>query len=159
VAQLKISWWAVLISFFIAFILEIISLPTKLELYRPEWVMLTLAYWLLRHPERLGVLTGAVIGFLLDALLGSYFGVHVLACAVFAFLVLTVQQRLKMFPIIQQSFVIFIAIGIHLMLLGALRAALGSSEYDHAYLLTALVTAVIWPVFILINDRLNFLLR
>jgi rod shape-determining protein MreD len=155
----KIRWLAVFFSFIFAAILELNLLPDSLAFLRPEWLVITLVYWLLRHPEKIGVVTGVLIGLVMDVLSGSYFGIHILSLSLICYLVLIMHKRLKMFPLFQQSFVVFFLVGIQLMIVYTLRSILGVSEIDLTYLWQALSSAVLWPVIVILYDRLAFALR
>jgi rod shape-determining protein MreD len=159
VAINKIRWLAVFLSFIFAAILELNLLPETLAFLRPEWLVLTLIYWLLRHPERIGVVTGVVIGLIMDVLSGSYFGIHMLSLSLICYLVLIMHKRLKMFPLVQQSVVVFFLVSIQLMIIYTLRSILGASDLGLAYLWQALSSAVLWPVIVILYDRLAFALR
>lgn len=155
----KIRWLAVFLSFMFAAILELNLLPEIIAFLRPEWLVLTLIYWLLRHPEKIGVVTGVVIGLIMDVLSGSYFGVHILSLSLICYLVLIMHKRLKMFPLVQQSVVVFFLVSIQLMVVYTLRSVLGVSDVGLSYLWQALSSAVLWPVVVILCDRLAFALR
>jgi len=153
------SWLAVAISFFVAAVLELVSLPDMLVVLRPEWLVLTVIYWLLRHPEKVGIAIGFGTGLAMDVMSGSYFGIHALALSLVCYLVLGMHKRLKMFPVIQQSAVIFFITGIHLMIVYTMRSLLSVADSGLEYLWQALVSAFVWPFVVVLYDRLVFALR
>jgi rod shape-determining protein MreD len=95
----------------------------------------------------------------MDVISGSALGVHVLAYAVISYLILNMHHRLKMFPIVQQSCVMFILVATQLMLVSLLNTVLTSSGTDLSYLWVALSSAIIWPFVLLATDRLSMALR
>ncbi len=153
------SWLSLVITFILAATLEMLSLPDMLNSFRPEWLVLTLVYWLLRYPERVGMAAAVVAGLVMDVMAGSYFGIHMLAMSVISYLVLAMQQRLKMFPVVQQSIVVFFIVGIELMVVYSLRSALSVVDSGLDYLWQALASAMFWPVILVLYDRLVFALR
>ena len=155
----RFSWLTVFICFLVAAILELMILPAALQPYRPEWLALVLIYWLLRHPERIGMTCAVVFGLVMDVISGSSFGVHVLAYVVTSYLILNMHHRLKMFPIIQQSMVIFILVATQLMMVSLLGRMLVGTTSDLSYLWVALTSALLWPLALLCIDRLSFALR
>jgi len=155
----RLSWLAVFLSFLFAAILELNLLPEIVAFLRPEWLVLTLIYWLLRHPEKVGVMMGLLIGLVMDVLSGSYLGVHMLSLSLICYLVLSMHKRLKMFPLGQQCVVVFFIVGIQLMVVYTLRSVLGVSDVGLAYLWQALSSAFFWPVIVILTDRLAFALR
>jgi len=100
-----------------------------------------------------------VIGLVMDVLSGSYLGIHILSLSLICYLVLTMHKRLKMFPLVQQSAVVFFLVGIQLMVVYTLRSILGVSDIGLAYLWQALSSAIFWPMIVILCDRLAFALR
>jgi len=155
----RLSWLAVFLSFLFAAILELNLLPEIVAFLRPEWLVLTLIYWLLRHPEKVGIMMGLLIGLVMDVLSGSYLGIHMLSLSLICYLVLSMHKRLKMFPLGQQCVVVFFIVGIQLMVVYTLRSILGVSDVGLTYLWQALSSAFFWPMIVILTDRLAFALR
>lgn len=155
----RFSWLTVFICFLVAAILEVMMLPAALQPYRPEWLALVLIYWLLRHPEEIGMTCAVVFGLIMDVISGSAFGVHVSAYVITSYLILNMHHRLKMFPIIQQSVVIFILVATQLMMVSLLGRMLVGTTSDLSYLWVALTSALLWPLALICIDRLSFALR
>lgn len=157
--QSRVSWLGVVLSFSGAAVLEMLVMPQILLSFRPEWMALTLIYWLLRHPEKIGLLSAFIVGLVMDVLSSTYLGVHAISCCIVSYLVLTMHQRLKMFPVLQQSLVMFFIISILLMIVVTMRGALGAVDNNMTYLGAALSSAFAWPFVLIITDRLVFALR
>ena len=155
----RFSWLAVFVSFVIAASFEVVVLPDSLLMFRPEWLALILIYWLIRHPEQVGITTAVIFGLFMDVISGSVLGVHVFAYSVIAHLVLSMHQRLKMFPVIQQSFVVFFLVGISLMIVYLLSVMLNGAGGGLSYLWLALTSAMTWPLVLILTDRLALSLR
>ncbi|NRF37021.1 rod shape-determining protein MreD, partial [Bacillus velezensis] len=62
-----------------------------------------------------------------------------------AFLVLSLQQRLRMFPLWQQSMVLLVVFGLAQLVQLWLNALTGSRPPTLAFVLPALVSALLWP--------------
>lgn len=154
-----VSYPVIIVSFLVAAIFELIELPGAIAHLRPEWLVLTLLYWLLRHPEKVGLATACVIGILMDVMLGTYLGVHMLSMSIIAYLVLTMHQRLKMFPMAQQAIIIFLVVGIQLMVVHTLKTQLSVAESGLSYLWQAFTSALVWPFVVILYDRLVFAFR
>ncbi|HIP52605.1 MAG TPA: rod shape-determining protein MreD, partial [Chromatiales bacterium] len=75
---------------------------------RPQWATLSLIYWCLALPQRVGVFTGWALGIALDVLTGTLLGQHALGLAVVAYLALKLHQRIRVFPIWQQAAIVFV---------------------------------------------------
>ena len=52
------------------------GMPAYLYFFQPEWLALALSYWVLAAPERVGLITAFLLGFVADLATGSHFGEH-----------------------------------------------------------------------------------
>jgi rod shape-determining protein MreD len=102
------GYGVILLTFMVAYVLAILPLPPWLQWGRPEWVALTLIYWSIALPERVGIATGLVLGVGLDVLEGAVLGQNALALMVVVALSLVLYQRLRVYSLGQQSGVVFI---------------------------------------------------
>lgn len=75
--------------------------------------------------------------------------------ALIAFLVLTIHQRLRMYPLPQQCLMVFLLLGINQMLVHFIKQLLGADTAGFSYLWPALTSAVAWPFVSGLLDRLN----
>ena len=89
------GYGVILLTFMVAYVLAILPLPPWLQWGRPEWVALTLIYWSIALPERVGIATGLVLGVGLDVLEGAVMGQNALALMVVVALSLVLYQRLR----------------------------------------------------------------
>ena len=153
------SWLALLGTFGIAIVLELMALPDMLQAFRPEWLVLTQMYWLLRRPDKVGITCAFSIGLVLDVIAGCYFGIHSLALCLVTYLVLGMHKRFKLFPMVQQAAIMFLVTGVQLMIIYTLRATLSYADSGLDYLWQALFSALVWPLLLVFYDRLVFLLR
>ncbi len=94
-------------SFFVALLLSIMPYPDWASSIRPQWLTLLIIFWCLHAPLQVGITAGWVSGLLLDVLTGNLLGAQALGMALIAFITLTTYQRLRIFPLWQQSLVVF----------------------------------------------------
>ena len=73
------------LSLLVALVLMIIPLPDWAQLYRPNWMALTLIYWSMALPSRVGLWFAFFSGIVLDTSLGTILGQHTLALVVVVF--------------------------------------------------------------------------
>jgi len=93
----------ILLSFLAAFLLMVLPLPEWARSFRPQWYTLVLIYWCMASPQRVGVGAGWLTGIIVDVLTGTLLGQHALSLSVIAFITQKIHQRLRLFPIWQQS--------------------------------------------------------
>jgi rod shape-determining protein MreD len=81
--------WAVALSFLLAFVLSVISLPdffpSAFSYGRPEWVAMVLIYWVIATPHRVGITVAWSCGLVVDVLKSSLLGQNALALIVVAY--------------------------------------------------------------------------
>jgi rod shape-determining protein MreD len=97
----------ILLSFLVAFLLMVLPLPEWARSFRPQWYTLVLIYWCMASPQRVGVGVGWLTGIIVDVLTGTLLGQHALSLSVIAYITQKLHQRLRLFPIWQQSLSIF----------------------------------------------------
>jgi rod shape-determining protein MreD len=100
-------------SFLLAALLAVVQIPEWLQWARPEWVALTLLYWCIALPHRIGIFTALLLGLLIDALEGAVLGQNAFSLTVPALCALLLYQRLRVFSLWQQCAVVFVVIGLH----------------------------------------------
>ena len=137
--------WVVWLTLAVALLLSVSSMPKFMELGRPLWLALFLTSWVLAVPHRVGMTTAWVIGLLADVLNGTLLGQNALILTLITFLVLTLHQRLRMFPMWQQSTVLLVVFGLAQLVQLWLNALTGSRPPTLTFVLPALVSALLWP--------------
>lgn len=140
---------------FLAFCFTVVPLQGFASNLRPEMICLVMFYWSMRYPQRYGIFFSWLVGLCWDVLLGTTLGVHGLALALQTYLVLSMIQRLQMYPLLQQSFVVFIVVGIVLMLYRWIDGFLSQPARDMAFLLGAFTSALCWPLLAITLRRLD----
>lgn len=140
----------IIISFVLALLLTIFPLPEWAVSLRPEWVALVLIYWVLALPHRVGVGYAWVVGLFLDVLRGAILGQHALALTVIAYLALKLHQRIRVYPLWQQSLSILILVTLFQLLVLWINGIIGKPTSSWAYWIPALTSMLIWPAVYLI---------
>ncbi len=136
----------ILASQVIAFVLTVIPLPTTLALLRPEWVALTLLYWCMALPNRVGVGIAWMTGIFLDVLRGGLLGQDALTLAIIVYIVLKFYRRIRVAPLWQQSVTIFGLMILHLLLNMWIKGITGQPPLSWDYWLPAFSSMLIWPL-------------
>jgi rod shape-determining protein MreD len=126
--------------------LAVLPLPAWLQWGRPEWVALTLIYWCIALPQRVGIATGLLLGVGLDVLEGSLLGQNALALIAVALLSLILYQRLRVYSLWQQAGVVFMLVGINQLICQWVQNLEDIRALPRLFLLPAFSSALLWPV-------------
>jgi len=153
--------WVIGLSFLLALILTIMPLPDWATSIRPEWVALTLVYWCIALPQRVGVGTAWTLGLCLDILKGGILGQHALALTIIIFLVLKIHRQIRVYPLWQQALSIGALILLNQMLVLWVNGIIGLESMGWTYWLPSISSAILWPwMFLILRDiRRNFGVR
>jgi len=129
----------------LSLVLAVMPVSAMLELYRPMWLALVLAYWVLVLPHRVGLLTAWISGLACDVLYGQLLGQHALALTLVATMVLLLQNRLRRGPLWQQALILLPVLGISQLVLLWLNSLSGSRPPSLLFMLPVPVSALLWP--------------
>ncbi len=144
------SFFTVQFSLLLALTLSIIPLSDGLIVYNPQWLVLVVAYWAIFSPQRIGILSAWVWGLLLDVALGTHLGIHALSLAVICYLSIILHQRLRMYPLWQQAFFIWLLASSDKLLVFQLKNFFFSQAAQWDYWLSPLISAIFWPAMLVI---------
>lgn len=135
----------IIVSLLLALLLSVIGMPETTEHLRPPWMLLTLIFWTLNTPEKVGIATAWFMGLLVDAMSGVLLGSHALGMSLVIFIVMNIYQRLRIFPIWQQASLVFLLLLIERVIqywvLGISKGISPGLEFW----LSPLVGLFIWP--------------
>ena len=145
----------IVLSFLTALTLQMLALPDWAKPLRPDWVVLVLVYWCIALPDRVGVGIGWLAGLTLDVSSGVLLGQNALILGVVAYLALRLHQRIRVFPLWQQSVSVTMLVALHLMLALWIKGILGQSIENWAYWLPVMSSLVAWPLVYLSLRRLR----
>ena len=132
----------IVMSVMLAMILMLIPLSESWRFLRPEWVLLTLMYWAMALPRRVGVGYSWLVGLFMDVLLGGTLGVLAFAYALVIYLILHFHLQLRQFPLWQQAMSLMsLILLVHIVTVVMTTKVTGW----HAWL-PAIVSTVLWPI-------------
>ncbi|GGP61400.1 MULTISPECIES: rod shape-determining protein MreD [Shewanella] len=150
------------LTLFIGMMFQIMPLPTMVEAWRPDWLLMVLVYWAMALPHRYSILTAWILGVLLDVLLGATLGIRSLALSLVIYIVVLLCQRLRNYPRWQQSLVIAGLICIyHALIFWVQFVVVGAAPFDFSMFLPAISSLFIWwwVFWILRNMRRRYKVR
>jgi rod shape-determining protein MreD len=112
----------------------------------PDMLALTLAFWAVNQPRRVGVGVSFFFGLLMDVHQGSLLGQHGLAYSLLAFAAIALHRRMLWFPVLQQAMqVLPLLVAAHLVSL-AVRMVAGDLFPGWTYFIAPCFEALLWPV-------------
>ncbi|HKK22082.1 MAG TPA: rod shape-determining protein MreD [Pseudohaliea sp.] len=144
------GYWVILASFFAAYVLAVLPLAPWLAWLRPEWLLLVLTYWAIALPQRVGLVTAAVTGLLMDVLEGAVLGQNLLALSLVALLARLLYQRMRVFSLAQQALTVFLLAGLHQLVCQWIQNIEGAGAASFLFLLPAVTSALVWPPVLLV---------
>lgn len=144
--------WVLPVSLALALLLGLVPLPEALQPFRPYWLALVLAYWLLEAPERVGPGVAFALGLVADVAFGSLIGEQALRLVVLAFILDRFRARLRFFPLSQQAATIGVLLLNDRVINAVVHVVLGVPQLPWAYWLSPLVGMLLWaPLHVLLD--------
>ena len=138
--------WLIWLSFIFTLVLMALPWSSATQAFRPEWLLLTIIYWIIAVPRRIGITWAWVLGLLMDILWGSHLGLLAFAYALVAYLVLKLHLQLRHYPVWQQA----IPVMGFVLLVKILTALLANTVQWQLVLYPALMSGLIWPLLFVI---------
>lgn len=129
----------------IGLLLTIFPLPASIAWLQPEWITLLLIAWEIITPDALSIAIVWMIGLLLDVLEGTLLGEHALALTIICYLAFHMANRLRMFPLLQQSVCVFLLILFYQFILFCIQGFIGNLPHSGYYWVSSLTSVLIWP--------------
>lgn len=126
--------------------LLITMLPFGRLAWLPDLVALTLVFWSVHQPHRIGVGVAFILGLLIDVHQSAMLGQHALAYTILSFLALTIHRRLVWFTLPSQALQILpLFVAAHAIEL-IVRLVAGATFPGYSMALAPLIEAAMWPL-------------
>lgn len=147
--------WLVPLCMVVALVLGVVPLPSALQLLRPFWLGLIVAWMVIELPGRMGIGRAFALGLVADMLYGSLLGEHALRLVLLTFVLQHFRARMRFFPLLQQAIVVGLLLFADRCLVALLHLLLGHNLQPLAWWLAPLVGVVLWPLMFVLLDRLG----
>jgi rod shape-determining protein MreD len=133
--------WATLAG---AFLLNL--LPWGRAIWVPDFFALTLVFWNVHQPRKVGMAIAFVFGLLMDVHNGALFGEHALAYTLLSYGAITLHRRIQWFAIGSQCIYVFGLLLVAQLASAAVRLWVGGpSPGWWLGLLASALGAAVWP--------------
>lgn len=139
------NWGPISVVLALSLAATVVPLPDLVEPLRPDFVALTVLWLCLLSIRATGLLVAWSAGLMLDALHGMLLGQHALALVLIAYIALKMRLRIRAFPVLHQSVVVFALLAIHEFVLFWIDGLSGHALTAWTRWLPVLTGALCWP--------------
>ena len=146
---------SVYLTLLIAFICQLYPWQGQGVIFRPDFMLVVLLYWVLRAPNLCSVGTAWFAGLLVDLATGSLLGQHALSFTITAFMALTYQRRLVLFNPWQLTAYIIVLLTFARILMLLLKLFEGNDNLGMHHLWPVVTGLILWQMLILIFGSLT----
>lgn len=112
----------------------------------PDLLAVTLVFWTVHQPRRVGILAAFALGLLLDVHQGALLGQHALAYAVLSYLAILIHRRLLWFKLSEQTLQVLPLFVVAYALQLFVRWVAGDGWPGWSVLAAPVLAALAWPV-------------
>jgi rod shape-determining protein MreD len=134
------------LSALVALALAVIPLPTAIDAFRPDFLVLVVFYWSIESPRTGGLALAFIAGLSLDVVRGVVLGQHALALTLTAAWATHLRLRLRVFSVLSQSLTIFALLTGYQFVLFWIDGATGNPVTTFSRWFAPFVGALLWPL-------------
>lgn len=142
-------------TFLIALLCQLFPWVGQGIIFRPDFMLVVVLYWLLRAPHLCNLGTAWVAGILVDLATGSLLGQHALSFTVVAFIGLSYQRRLVLFNPWHLTGYVFALLFIERSLMLLLKLFEGNDNPGLHYFWPVISGLLLWQLMIVLFGALT----
>ena len=146
----------IFLTLFIALYIDSYLFISDFQTWKPSFVLLTLIYWNMALPDRVGILAALSLGIFVDLIEGALLGLHGVLFILITYICQRFFYQFRVSPLWQQSFILFFLFILYkqIFALDFLNTNqeltnLSDSLFIFNSFLFALVSALIWSPLLL----------
>jgi rod shape-determining protein MreD len=113
---------------------------------RPDLVALTLLYWCVHEPRRIGFTVAFTLGLMMDTADASLFGQHALSYSVLAYAGIVLHRRVQSFSGRNQMLHVIALLLANDVIVLFIRVLAGSGLPGYSYFTGSLIAGALWPL-------------
>lgn len=114
--------------------------------WAPDFLAISLVFWGVHQPQRVGMGAAFVFGLLMDVHQGSVLGQHALAYSVLSFLAISIHRRLLWFTVPSQSLQVLPLMAAAHAVEMTVRLMVGGNAPSWLIVFAPLAEALLWPL-------------
>ena len=149
----------VVLCFVAALMLAISPMPEWAAPYRPDWVALTLIYWVMIAPRTYSVGSAWIIGLVLDVAQGTLLGQHALALCLVAYITVKFHLQLRVFPLSQMTATVFALLALYQFILFWINGVAGFNAAAATYWGPVISGTLVWPLLSMFFGTIRYRVR
>jgi rod shape-determining protein MreD len=143
------------LSSLVALALAVLPLPSILEAFRPDFLVLVVLYWSIESPRAGGLTLAFMAGLALDVTHGVVLGQHALALTLMAGWATHLRLRLRVFSMLSQCLTIFAFLTGYQFVLFWVDGATGNPVTTFGRWIAPVIGAMLWPLIVGTLSRLH----
>ena len=97
----------IFLTLFIALYVDTYLFTSDFQMWKPTFVLLTLIYWNMALPDRIGIIAALSFGIFVDLIEGSLLGLHGILFILITYICQRFFYQFRVSPLWQQSFILF----------------------------------------------------
>lgn len=140
------SLLSVYASLFFALLCQLLPWTGQGIIFRPDFMLVVLLYWLLRTPYLCNIGTAWTVGLLVDLATGSLLGQHALAFTLTGYIALSFQRRLVLFSAFQVTLYVFGLLFFARTAILILKLFAGSEALGWLYFWPVITGTLLWQI-------------
>jgi rod shape-determining protein MreD len=126
----------------------------------PDFLLITLAFWVLQAPEKINLISAFVLGLLMDIQTSQFLGVHAIVYVTASFVIIYEQRRLLNATLLGQTFIMLkVFLIANFVLLLILWIIWPGKEISFAFIIIpSVIETCLWPIFKkVLSNRASFI--
>ena len=149
----------IFLTLIIALSMDTYMFTSNVQIWKPTFVLLTLIYWNMALPDRIGIMAALSFGIFVDLIEGSLLGLHGILFILITYVCQRFFYQFRVSPLWQQSFILFFlfilykqVFALDFMNTNQELTNLSDSSFFMNSFLYALFSAFIWsPLFFMLR--------
>lgn len=136
----------------LALLANLLPWPELVARVKPDFLAVTLLYWCVYHPRRVGFAAGWLLGIAMDAGESSLLGEHALAYTLLVYCGISLHRRVQMFGLGQQVLHVAPLLLLAQTVVLLVRMTAGAAFPGLLYFVPGLAGAALWPLLVVLFE-------